>query len=99
MSFTLVGQTRVNKGDVLITSGSGTFVPGVPIGSVLTGRSERTGLTYSYDIQPYVDVTALDLVGVVVDGPRRTPRLPIPPSPPPAPVVRPKPTPSPSSSP
>jgi rod shape-determining protein MreC len=98
MAFTLVGQTRVNKGDVLITSGSGTFVPGVPIGSVLTGRSERSGLTYSYDIQPYVDVTALDLVGVVVDGPRRTPRLPIKPSPPPAPVVRPSPTPSPAPS-
>jgi rod shape-determining protein MreC len=101
MTFTLVGQTRVSKNDVLLTSGSGTFVPGVPIGTILTGRSEGTGLTHSYDVKPYVDVTALDLVGVVVAPPRRTPRLPIPPSPIPAPqprVVRPAPSPSPSAS-
>jgi rod shape-determining protein MreC len=81
MSFTLVGKTRVSKGDVLITSGSGTFVPGVPIGQVLTGRSEGSGLTQTYDVMPYVDVTALDLVGVVVSPPRRSPRLPLKPSP------------------
>jgi rod shape-determining protein MreC len=81
MTFTLVGNTRVAKGDVLITSGSGTFVPGVPVGQVQTGRSAGGGLTQTYDVMPYVDVTALDLVGVVVDGPRRTPRLPLKPSP------------------
>src|SRR3712207_5062525 len=71
MRFTLVGQTRVAKGDVLITSGSGTFVTGVPVGTVATGRSEGTGLTNSYDVTPYVDVTALDVVGVVTAPPRR----------------------------
>ncbi|MCA1710764.1 MAG: rod shape-determining protein MreC [Actinobacteria bacterium] len=80
LSFTLVGKTRVAKGDVLVTSGSGTFVPGVPIGQVLTGQSSGSGLTQTYDISPYVDVTALDLVGVVVEPPRRTPRLPLKPA-------------------
>jgi rod shape-determining protein MreC len=102
MSFTLVGQTRVVKGDVVVTSGSGTFVPGVPVGTITTGQSEGTGLTHSYDVQPYVDVTALDMVGVVTAGPRRTPRLPLAPSPlpatSPAPAARPAPTPTPTAS-
>ena len=97
MAFTLVGQTRVAKGDVLITSGSGTFVPGVPVGYVTTGESRGSGLTHTYDVRPYVDVTALDMVGVVVAGPRRTPRLPLRPTPQPSPA-RPSPRPSPSPS-
>lgn len=80
MTFTLVGQTQVAKGDVLVTSGSGTFVPGVPVGRISTGESSGSGLTHTYDVEPYVDVGDLDVVGVVVAPGRTAPRPPLGPS-------------------
>ncbi len=68
-------------GQRLVTFGSrgGTpYVPGVPIGEVVAvdggagGAAGRSGT-----VRPSVDPDRLDLVGVVVGGPRRDPRDPL----------------------
>jgi rod shape-determining protein MreC len=76
-------------GDRVVTRGS-DFVAGVPIGVVTTVLPTQGTLVRVADLQPYVDVRALDLVGVVVQGPRTDPRDS---------VLPPKPTPSPTASP
>ena len=90
----LNAQATVKKGDRLVTfgsQGSRPFVPGVPIGVVHQIEQTPGALTRTATITPYVDFTALDLLGVVVQPPRRDPRdavLPPPPAnpaPPPAP--------------
>lgn len=70
-------QTPMAPGDRLVTFGSqdaAPFVPGVPIGEVLRVDSTPGALTKTAEVRPYVDVDALDLVGVVVEPPRRDPR-------------------------
>ena len=100
MTYELVGQnSEIRKGDVLLTAGSETFVPGVPVGRVTAIDGSANALTRTARVQPFVDVTALDLVGVIVQPPRGTPRIPIPPSPLPTPTSTPSPTPSPTLSP
>ncbi|MGH8869576.1 MAG: rod shape-determining protein MreC [Actinomycetes bacterium] len=69
-------QARVGRGDRLVTFGSrgdAPYVPGVPVGMVQ--RLEPPGeLTRTAEVRPFVDFTALDLVGVVVQPPRTDPR-------------------------
>jgi rod shape-determining protein MreC len=75
--YTQVEGGPVQVGEALLTTGSDTFVPDVPIGVVREVRSTAGGLTSAADIEPYADVAALDLVGVVVEGPR-PPRVRLP---------------------
>ncbi len=70
-------QTRVRKGDRLVTFGSQRsvpFVPGVPIGEVTSVEQTPGALTRTATVAPYASFTALDLVGVVVEPPRKDPR-------------------------
>jgi rod shape-determining protein MreC len=70
-------QTQVRKGDRLVTlgsQGSAPFVPGVPIGEVTNLKQTPGALTRTAIVTPYVSFTALDLVGVVVEPPRKNPR-------------------------
>ncbi len=84
-------QAPLAVGDRLVTRGDGSlYVPGVPVGVVESVKSTPGSLIRVAQVDPYVRVTALDLVGVVVDGPRTDPRDS---------VLPPKPTPSPSPSP
>lgn len=88
-------QAAVQRGDLLVTQGSRDnrpFVPGVPIGEVASVKATPGALTRSATVDPFVNFTALDLVGVVVDAPRRLPRNALLP---PAPTPTPTPTPSP----
>jgi rod shape-determining protein MreC len=93
-------QTTLGPGDRLVTFGSqgdSPFVPGVPVGEVIKVESTPGALTKTATVKPYVDFTALDLVGVVVAPPRTDPRdavLPPKPTPKPTPSA----SPSPSSS-
>jgi rod shape-determining protein MreC len=97
LSYQLIGQrARAEVGDAMYTSGS-TFNAGIPVGRVTTTSNDPNTPTLTGTLTPYVDVSSLDLVGIVVDGPRRTPREAITPSPIPAP--RPAPRPSPTASP
>ncbi|MGQ4415515.1 rod shape-determining protein MreC [Streptomyces sp. SAS_269] len=89
----LNGKAEVKKGDRLVTFGSQAdkpFVPGVPVGVVSRIDPSGGGLTRTLYVTPYVGFTKLDVVGVVVQGPKRDPRdevLPTKPKPTPTPTV------------
>jgi rod shape-determining protein MreC len=77
------GQRVVTLGSV----GGHPYVPGVPVG-VITGLATVPGsLTRTALVRPFVEFSALDVVGVVVVTPRHDPRdsvlPPAPPAPPP----------------
>jgi rod shape-determining protein MreC len=100
----LNGKSQVKKGDRIVTFGSRNdkpFVPGVPVGTV--AKVDRTGgdLTRRVSVRPYVGFSKLDIVGVVVQPPRKDPRdevLKTKKPPKPAPTVTVTKTPSPSAS-
>ncbi|MFI6354896.1 rod shape-determining protein MreC [Streptomyces sp. NPDC050743] len=89
----LNGQAEVKKGDRLVTFGSQAdrpFVPGVPVGVVSRVEPSNGGLTRTIYVTPYVGFTKLDIVGVVVQAPKKDPRdtvLPAQPKPVPTPTV------------
>ena len=73
----LDGQSTVSPGDRLVSFGSQgdrPYVPGVPVGQVLSVRGTPGSQTRTAVVRPYVDFTALDLVGIVVEPPRTDPR-------------------------
>jgi rod shape-determining protein MreC len=73
----LNGRAQVKAGDRLVTFGSQSgrpFVPGVPVGTVKEVQATPGQLTKTILVEPYVQVTRLDLVGVVVVPPRTDPR-------------------------
>lgn len=73
----LDGQSTVVRGDRLVTFGSQSdtpYVPGVPVGEVRRVQGTPGSQTRTALVSPYVDFTALDLVGVVVEPPRTDPR-------------------------
>ena len=70
-------------------------VPGVPVGTVVSVSSNAGSLTQTATVRPYVNFTALRVVGVVVKVPRHNPKVSILPRP--APTVTITATPSPSS--
>lgn len=87
----LDGQSTVAPGDRLVSFGSQgerPYVPGVPVGTVTSVAGTPGSQTRTATVRPYVDFTALDLVGVVVQPPRTDPRdsvlPPRPSGPPPA---------------
>ena len=81
MTYVQVQGGRVAAGEGLLTTGSDTFVPGVPVGRVTDVDTAPGGLTSTAAVEPFVDVTSLELVGVVVEPPRGTPRGPLPAAP------------------
>ena len=84
LDFALVEGERVREGDALLTTGSDTFVPGVPVGRVTSVDPGGGTPVTTARVTPYADLAALDLVGVVIAPPRSTPRVPLEPSPRPA---------------
>jgi rod shape-determining protein MreC len=73
----LNGRAQVKAGDRVVTFGSQSgrpFVPGVPIGRVVEVQATPGELTKTILVEPYVQFTRLDLVGVVVVPPRSDPR-------------------------
>ncbi|MEU1507965.1 rod shape-determining protein MreC [Kitasatospora sp. NPDC005748] len=73
----LNGKAQVKEGDRLVTFGSQSgrpFVPGVPVGKVVQVEATPGQLTKTILVEPFVQFTRLDLVGVVVVPPRTDPR-------------------------
>ncbi|MFJ9772003.1 rod shape-determining protein MreC [Kitasatospora sp. NPDC101157] len=73
----LNGKAQVKNGDRLVTFGSQSgrpFVPGVPVGKVIEVQANAGQLTKTVLVEPFVQFTRLDLVGVVVVPPRTDPR-------------------------
>lgn len=78
MTYTLAStRSQVRRGDVLLTTGSGTYAAGVPIGTVISVTPDTNAITRSATIVPFVDVGSLDLVGVITDPQRTAPRVPL----------------------
>jgi rod shape-determining protein MreC len=75
--YTQVEGGAVEVGDAVLTTGSDTFVPGVPVGRVTAVRSTAGGLTSAADVEPAAVVASLDLVAVVVEPGRVAPREPL----------------------
>lgn len=105
---------KVSKGEAIVSQGvQGGIVAGVPIGVVESVSRERSVLTRTVTVKPFVRFTSLDVVAVVVQPPRKDPRnavlLTAPPTPAPTPsptppvcptaTPSPSPTPSPSGTP
>ncbi|MCW2620624.1 MAG: rod shape-determining protein MreC [Frankiales bacterium] len=83
----LPGGGQLNLGDALVTTGSTTFAPGVPVGRITHVDTGASGQARTATVEPYVDLGSLDLLQVIVDGPRTEPRVAIPPVDPAAPAV------------
>ena len=64
------GQQLVTFGSV----GDQPYVPGVPVGTVVSVQNSAGGLTQTAEVRPFADFTTLGVVGVVVKGPRQNPR-------------------------
>lgn len=79
LDLELVDETIVpSKGDVVVTWGSasdaGPYVAGVPVGEVTSVYSSLRDTTQRAVIDPFVDFSELDLVGVVVPSGSRSDR-------------------------
>ena len=87
----LSSSAALKPGDQLVTSASvrdRPYVPGVPIGVVTKLINVNGALTEAAEVRPYVDFTALGVVGVVIVPPRHNPRFAaVPPLPHPGPTV------------
>lgn len=67
----------VDVGDVVVSFGSEggrPYAPGIPIGVVAEMRGTEGQLTRSAILEPYVDISRLDIVGVVLRAPDSPPR-------------------------
>ena len=76
MEMQLLQPTAVvSIGEAIVSNGvQGGIVSGVPIGVVTKVSTERSVVTRTVEVRPFVNFTALDTVGVVVEPPRKDPR-------------------------
>ncbi|MFI7448454.1 rod shape-determining protein MreC [Nonomuraea sp. NPDC049714] len=78
LRFRLLDSTApMTRGGRLVSFGShhgAPYVPGVPIGVIERVEATPGALTRIAYAKPFADLTALDVVGVVVRGPARDPR-------------------------
>jgi len=68
----------LTRGEQLVTAASvrdQPFVPGVPVGEIVSARNRAGGLTAQALIRPYVNFTSLDVVGIVITSPAHDPRF------------------------
>ena len=89
----------LESGAALVTFGSKDgrpYVPGVPIGEVLSVAGTAGQLSRVATVRPFADISTLSIVGVVVRPPRTDPRDSVLPAIPDAPAVTVQPTASPS---
>jgi rod shape-determining protein MreC len=64
------GQQLVTFGSV----GDSPYVPGVPVGTVVSVQDNAGSLTQTALVRPFADFTTLGVVGVVIQGPAHNPR-------------------------
>jgi len=56
----------VHPGQVVVTSGVGSFFPkGVPVGEIVDTKKDPSGLFYNATVRPYVDFNRLEEVFVI----------------------------------
>jgi len=84
--------------DTYASVGDQPEVPGVPVGTIVSVQPSTDSLTQTALVRPFVNFTALGVVGVVVQVPQHNPRISILPRPAPTVTVTVTATPSPSAS-
>jgi len=78
MTYSLASsRALVRKGDVLLTTGSDTYAAGIPVGTVLSVAPDANAISRTASVAPFVDVSSLDLVGVITNPGRTKPRSPL----------------------
>jgi rod shape-determining protein MreC len=84
-------NASLTPGEALVTYASMNdrpYVPGVPVGVISKVENRAGSLTTRALVRPYVDFTALGVVGIVVVPPSHNPRFSVlPPAPRPVPTV------------
>lgn len=87
----LSSAATLQPGDQLVTGPSPSgqpYAPGVPVGVITKLVTKNGALTEAADVRPYVDYTALSVVGIVITPPAQNPRFAaVPPLPRPGPTV------------
>jgi rod shape-determining protein MreC len=84
----VLDSAALRVGGELVTAGSVNdrpFVPGVPVGVIVSVRSRAGSLTGQALVRPFAQFAGLDVVGIVVSPPRHNPRFSVLPPPPPKP--------------
>ncbi|SDP14679.1 rod shape-determining protein MreC [Pedococcus dokdonensis] len=79
LNLTVVERGSVTVGDPVTTLGSvggSPFPAGLRVGTVQDVDTAPGGLTPTAAVRPAVDLATLDVVGVLLHGPRSTPRTP-----------------------
>jgi rod shape-determining protein MreC len=84
--------------DTYASVGDQPEVPGVPVGTIVSVQPSPGALTQTALVRPFVNFTALGVVGIVVQVPQHNPRISILPRPVPTVTVTVTATPSPSAS-
>jgi rod shape-determining protein MreC len=82
-------NATLTLGEPLVTYASmdnRPYVAGVPVGEIVKVENRAGSLTTRALVRPYVDFTALGVVGIVVEPPSRNPRFSVLPPPPPRPT-------------
>lgn len=86
LKLQVLDAAALKAGARLVTAASvrdRPFVPGVPVGTVVSVRSKAGALTGQALVRPYASLAALDVVGVVAAPPSHDPRFSVlPPAPP-----------------
>jgi rod shape-determining protein MreC len=93
--------TVLKPGDQLVTAASvrdRPFVPGVPVGTVISVKNDAGALTAQAVVRPYVSFASLNIVGIVISAPRHNPRFSVLPPKPPKPAPAPAPPAKPAKS-
>jgi rod shape-determining protein MreC len=70
-------SVRPVKGDVIETYGTTVYAPGIPIGTVTSVGPTPGRTTLTASVTPFIDYTALDVVGVVVQPSSAAPAKPV----------------------
>lgn len=78
LKLQVLSAAALRTGEQLVTAASvrdRPFVPGVPVGVVVSVRNKAGGLTGQALVRPYASFSALDVVGIVVSPPRHDPHF------------------------
>jgi rod shape-determining protein MreC len=66
MSY-LTRELKVERGQLVVTSGLGVFPKGIPVGRIVAAHKDAAGLTITADVDPLVDFNHLEEVLIILN--------------------------------